>query len=422
MIAEVETPAASTASDPKSVTDAANRVIAEAAPRSGRAERIYAAEMEALKLRAMTARSPALGRLIRRGIAAKETAEAAWEPYGRADEVTRDLRQAGAPDDQIAAAEVEYDTAWKFWEAKRRELEEAADDVAGAPFSDLRDIICRAEAAALLLGTSGDEDMMPDTDEDRQAVLLSYRAAIEEMIQRAPDRQSWDDGIDALRTVEKALSKAYDEEERARADAARGAAASADGPSDTAEFHRRAQITAKVDDLLGQREQLRTSLLSIDPPDIEGLLDLMDIVFDHSGKLDVSTYERRATIIGNRPVTETEQWNDDEDSHRRALALIAHHAARLRDLEKPRDWREAMRDIGGLHPNAKDAVHRAYGAGMDVADLKNIQLAGQPEKNLPTLLFFGDQGQYWVRPDSVWEARIFNHDAGARLGEEAVQK
>ena len=118
---------------------------------------------------------------------------------------------------------------------------------------------------------------MPDADEDRQAVLLSYRAAIEEMIQRAPDRQAWDDGIDALRSVEKALSKAFDQEARARADAARAAA----GASDTDEFHRHSQATAKVDDLLGQREQLRTNLLSLDPPDIDGLLDLMAVSYTH---------------------------------------------------------------------------------------------------------------------------------------------
>lgn len=402
MLAEPQTTEtnAPTDADERDHATAARRAVAAAGAatpaKPNRQAEVHRKEVEVLGLIAMTARSPALGRLVYKGLSLKEEAEALWVPYGAADERERDLRAAGAPEEEIAAARLDERATWAAWNDKRQEIEEAAFEVANAPFGGLHDLLARAQAAALLIGANGDEEGLPENDEDVLVILRSYRAGIEEMIARGPDREAWDETIIALRDNEKALSSANQEWE--------DAGGLDFNPAD------RPELSARIDRLHSARDEYRTKLFSLDPPDVEGLLHLMEIVFDHGASLDVGTYERRATMIGDRPVLEDEQWQDKDDSHRRAFALLASHAARLRDLEKPRDWREAMRDIGGLHPNAKDAVHLAYEAALDLADLKNIQLAGQPEENLPTLLFAGQQGQFWARPNSVWKGHMLARD------------
>lgn len=364
--------------------------------REGRQDQIHRDEMEALTVISLTARSAALRRLVRKGMKLKLEAEALWEPHRIADERVRDLRVAGAPADDIAAADLDDRATWSVWEAKRRETEVAAEEVANAPFSDLSDVLVRARAAALLIGVNGDDECIPENDDDALVILRSYRSAIEEMIARVPDREEWDETVIALREVDRSLSTANQEWEDAGG--SRMDFQESDHPA----------LRTKLDLLYADRTRLRTKLLSASPPDVEGLLHLMEVVFDHGALIDVGTYERRAFILGGRPISEDEMWGggDSGDSHARAFALVATHAARLRDLEKPSDWREAMRNLGGLSSNAEDALHQAYDAGLDLADLKNIQLRGQPASNLPTLLFSGEEGQFWVRPNEVWRGHI----------------
>jgi hypothetical protein len=372
-----------------------------------RADEIEQKEVDHLGLIAMTVRSSALRRLIYKGIDLKKEAQALWVPHGEADERSRDLRVSGATKEEMKAAELDEVATWAAWEGKRREVEAVASEVANAPFADLHDVLARARAAGLLIGANGDEEeCLPEFEGDLLVILRSYRSAIEEMIARIPDREEWDETVIALRENEKALSEANREWE----------AAGFSSVGFREDEH--PELKAKTAQLYENRDRYRTKLLSLDPPDIEGLLALMDVVFDHAGHVDVSTYERRAYIMGDRPVIEKEQWGDENGSHARSFALVAYHAARLRDASKPRDWSVAMRDLGGLHPNAKDAVHQAYEAGLDLADLKNIQLAGQPEENLPTLLFSGRDGQFWARPNSVWKGHMVNRDGALLMAAE----
>lgn len=362
-------------------------------PTENRQTRIHLEEMDKLSLAALTAHSDALRRLIQQGMTLKAEAEALWEPHNRADVAARDLRVAGAPKEQLDVAVLGFDETQKVWDAKRREVEAVAEQVANAPFGALHDILLRADAAAWLIGTNGNEDNLPENAEDIPFILQSYRSAIEEMISRVPDREEWDEAAIALRKNARDLDAVIDELD--------------------ADDH--PEVEARHDKLLTDRDRLRTRLYSLDPPDVSGLLDMMVAVLDHSGTLDVSRYERRTFALGERPVTEEEQREDTDDSHRRALALVAHHAARLRDLEMPRDWQAAMRDIGGLHKNAKDAVRWAYEAGCDLANLKHIQLAGQPDEKLPVLLFDGADGQYWARPRGVWKGHIMDLPDGRTI-------
>lgn len=351
------------------------------AAKPSRQDQIHQKEVEELGLIAMTVRSGALRRLIYKGLELKKEAEDLWAPHGAADALSCELRSRGAPAEELKAAELDDRATWAVWDAKRREVEEVAGEVANAPFGDLNDVLARARAAALLIGANGDEEGLPEHDQDVLVILRSYRAAIEEMIARSAEREAWDDTVARLREIDRRIAT-----------------------MDTGE-----NDTDRVTKAYADRAAAVTDLLTMQPPDLDGLLVFMKVVFEHEGP-GVETYASRTAAVQHAAVTAEDLQGGSDDGLSRGLALIAQHAARLRDLEKPRDWQEAMRDIGGLHPHARDAVHQAYEAGLDLADLKNIQLAGQPEENLPTLLFAGRDGQFWARPDSVWKGHMIARD------------
>lgn len=351
---DAETPHAGSAS----AVGAADRALAAAAaPKSGPSphQARHYAEMERLSLHRMTVHSEALRAAIDTAMTLKQ---AAFE-----------LEQACAAAKAACDGEVEAESAWL---ESRRQLDAAALTVAHAPFSDLSDVAARAEAFAEIVGRP-DKDAPPELDEDHILMLGSYRQAIMEMLERQPSRGDWDDAVARLREIDRRIEVL----DASQADKGRMIEACAD------------------------RDAAITDLLSMQPPHLDGLLVLMEIICQGDGP-DVQSYASRANAAGAGRLTATDLLHTGPHGLFRGLALIAQHAARLRDLEMPRDWRDAMRDFGRIAPGAADTVRNAFDHCMHLPQLKAIQLSGQPDHELPIMLFSGPDGDHWIGPKKAW--------------------
>lgn len=277
---------------------------------------------------------------------------------GKAHATAQDASFAAAdgPEKEAASqAEAEAEDAWRNM---LRQLDAVALTVAHAPFSDLDDVVARAEAFAELVGRVGDGDT-PNAEEDHVLMLASYRAAVVEMIERRPSRGDWDDAVAGLHEIERQIA----------------------GWEENGIAERRAKAHR-------DRDAAITDLFSMQPPHLDGLLLMLDLVREVRF-LGRRTYGNRAATIGSEQVTAQALRDESDDGLVEALALIAEHAARLRDLEMPRDWRHVMRDWGNCHPGAKDTIRQAFDLGMHKPNLVSVQIAGRPEHELPILHFNG---------------------------------
>lgn len=374
----------------------AARAVAQAAmPQAAavtRSARHHTQEMEALSLHRMSVRSEALRAAIADAIKIKADA------YEREviDNAAQDAEIAlcrGTVDPDPAAVEAAKALSARTndeWMAWRRKVDAAAKAVLGAPFADLNDVLARADAAAQVIGSAA-SDGLPGTDEDREVILLSYRAAILEMLGRNSDREPWDAAVADYQHVQRQLEAVNFEFSHRFGDRS----------LDDCEVED-PRLIGRLRTLYDQRDAAREAIYAGTPADLDGLLVLMEIVFEHVGPVDVSTYALRQRWADKGAPTEMEMISDEDDAHRRALALLAKHTARLRDLEKPRDWRDAMETFRLVHQNGMDALHLACEKGMHWDDLQCIQLQGQPRDKLPILLFANDEGQHWVRPDGAF--------------------
>ena len=396
MLAETQTPDAPTA--PKDAASIAASAVAQAdaacpqaVPRSAR---LHAQEMEALGLHRMTVRSEALRAAIVDGMKVKVDAyERELIDNAAQDAEIALCREGGDPNpasvEAAKALSARTNAEWMAWRIK---LQAAADAVLEAPFASLNDVLARADAAAHLIGSVAN-DGLPDTDEDREVILLSYRSAILEMLGRNSDREPWDVAVAEYRHVQRQLEGCNFEFSHRFGDRTLDDCEAEDP-----------RLIGRLRTLYDQRDAAREAIYAGTPADLDGLLVLMEIVFEHVGPIDVSTYALRQRWADQGAPTEMEMISDEDDAHRRALALLAKHTARLRDLEKPRDWREAMDTFRFVHPNGKDVMHLACEKGMHWDDLQCIQLQGQPRDKLPVLLFANEEGQHWVRPDGAFRS------------------
>lgn len=329
-------------------------------PERSRSQVRHADEMERLSLHRMTVHSEALRAAIDAAMPLKQRAYDLGQVVEAASQVLYDAH-VGPEEEAATAAEAAADAEWN---ASRALLDTAALAVAHAPFSDLNDVVARAEAFAELVGRP-EKDSPPDFDEDHLLMLGSYRQAVMEMLERQPSRGDWDDAVAGLQEIERRIA----------------------GLVENADAERRAK--AYLD-----RDAAITDLLSMQPPHLDGVLLLVDLVREN-WFLKSRTYRDRAASVGANPVTVSDIRINGEDGLVRALALIAQHVASLRDLELPRDWRVAMRDLGRIAPGAADAVRNAFDEGMHLPELTNIQLGGLPDDKLPVLHF----GECTVGPD-----------------------
>jgi len=312
------------------------------------------AEMERLSRHSMSVHSEALRAAIEAAIPVKQRAFELAQVHEKAGRAFF----AASPGPEKEAAHHAETAAEAEWLNMRRKLDVAALAVAHAPFSDLQDVVARAEAFAELVGRAGDHDV-PDADEDRLLMLASYRAAVLEMIERQPSRGDWDDAVANLRGIEERI--------------------------DTLETTR--NVTA-LEKAWADRDDAITDLFSMQPPHLDGLLLMLDLVRELRF-LGRRTYGSRADAIGYEQVTARTLRDKSDEGLVQGLALIAQHAARLRDQEMPRDWRHIMRDFGKCHPGSKDAIRQAFELGMHKPNLESVQLAGRPEHELPVLHFGG---------------------------------
>lgn len=365
MLAEPENTEAVTAHKPDAVSvavaalDAAERAQnSEPPPNPERScsQVRHEAEMERLSLHRMTVHSEALRAAIDAAMPRKQLAYDLGQVHEAASLAFCDATE-GAQKEAARAAEEQAEAAWQ---ASRDELDTAALLVANAPFSDLHDVVARADAYAELVGRD-----VVDFPEDKVIQLGSYQAAIMEMLERQPSRGEWDDAVAGLHEIERRIA----------------------GLVENADAERRAK--AYLD-----RDAAITDLLSMQPPHLDGVLLLVDLVREN-WFLKSRTYRDRAASVGADQVTVSDIRSSGEDGLVRALALIAQHIARLRDLEMPRDWRDAMRDFGRIAPGAADAVRNAFDQGMHLPELTNVQLGGLPDSQLPVLHF----GEHTVGPD-----------------------
>lgn len=327
----------------------------------------HEAELERLSRHSMSVHSEALRAAIDAAIRVKQRA---YE-LGKVHEAAQEAFFAAAAGPEKKAAHQAETTAEAEWLNMRRQLDVAALAVAHAPFSDLEDVVARAEAFAELVGRAGDNDV-PDTDEDRLLMLASYRAAVLEMIERQPSRGDWDDAVANLRGIE--------------------------GRIDALEATTNVVALEKA---WADRDDAITDLFSMQPPHLDGLLLMLDLVRELRF-LGRGTYGSRANAIGDEQVTARTLRDKSDEGLAQGLALIAQHAARLRDLEMPRDWRDAMRDFARIAPGAADAVRNAFDRCMHLPHLKAIQLAGKPDSELPVLMFSGAEGDHWIGPEKAW--------------------
>jgi len=314
----------------------------------------HEAEMHRLSLHSMSVHSEALRAAIDAAIPVKQRAYELGKVHAKAQDAY--FAAADGPEKEAASqAEAKADDAWRNM---LRQLDAVALTVAHAPFSDLDDVVARAEAFAELVGRVGDGDT-PNAEEDHVLMLASYRAAVMEMIERQPSRGDWDDAVAGLRGIEERIGAL--------------------------------EATTNVDALekaWADRDEAITDLFSMQPPHLDGLLLMLDLVRELRF-LGRRTYASRADAIGDEQVTARTIRDKSDESLAQGLALIAQHAACLRDLEMPQDWREVMRDFGKCHPGSKDAIRQAFELGMHKPNLESVQLAGRPEHELPVLHFGG---------------------------------
>lgn len=314
----------------------------------------HEAEMDRLSLHRMSVHSEALRAAIDAAIPVKQRAYELGRVHAKAQDAS--FAAAVGPEKEAASrAEAEAEDAWRNM---LRQLDAVALTVAHAPFSDLDDVVARAEAFAELVGRVGDGDT-PNAEEDHVLMLASYRAAVVEMIERRPSRGDWDDAVAGLHEIERQIA----------------------GWEENGIAERRAKAHR-------DRDAAITDLFSMQPPHLDGLLLMLDLVRELRF-LGRRTYGNRAATIGSEQVTVRALRDESDDGLVQALALIAQHAARLRDLEMPRDWRHVMRDWGNCHPGSKDAIRQAFELGMHKPNLESVQLAGRPEHELPVLHFGG---------------------------------
>ena len=330
----------------------------EPAPKSerSRSQVRHDAEMERLSLHRMTVHSEALRAAIDAAMKQKQRTHDLARAHIAADDAADEFDDEGCA--QAAAAEA-------AWQASRAELDTAALLVAHAPFSDLNDVVARAEAFAELVGRP-DKDAPPEFDEDHILMLGSYRQAVMEMLERQPSRGDWDDAVAGLREIERQIA----------------------GWGENG-------IAERRDKAWADRDAAITDLLSMQPPHLDGVLLLLDIVREVRFLRARTYWSRAKDIDDDGQVTIADIRAPGELGVARSLSLIAQHVARLRELEMPRDWRGAMRDLGRIAPGAPDTVRNAFDQGMHLPELTNIQLGGLPDSQLPVLHF----GERTVGPD-----------------------
>lgn len=314
----------------------------------------HEAEMDRLSLHRMSVHSEALRAAIDAAIPVKQRAYELGKAHAKAQDAS--FAAADGPEKEAASqAEAEAEDAWRNM---LRQLDAVALTVAHAPFSDLDDVVARAEAFAELVGRVGDSDT-PNAEEDHVLMLASYRAAVMEMIERQPSRGDWDDAVAGLRGIEERIEA----------------------------LEATTNVVA-LEKAWADRDDAITDLFSMQPPHLDGVLLMIDLIRD-VGHLGRRAYGDRAEAIGVDQITVQSLRRGGEEV-KRALALVGQHVARLRDLEMPRDWRQVMRDLGNWHPGSKDAVRHAFDLGMHKPNLESVQLAGRPEHELP-VLHFGEQ-------------------------------
>lgn len=353
----------------------------------------HAAELERLTTLRLCARSPALARAIAQAVEVKQVAYQKGREHDRAEVLVQRLGSDADPAVVEAARATEIETDMAYQEALRQ-LDVAAALVANAPVGGLTDVMDRADAFAHVIGGLG-KDGLPASDEDVEKLLGTYRTAVEEMYERGrvDHEDTFAAGLARYRTAEAKLSVLNQ-----RWDDRFGTVVIV--PKDAAPDLRR-----ELAEVNAERDQARTLMFAGTPQDVGDLLALMEIAFDHIGSVDVGSYEMRDRIIGAEPVEERDMWQNDRQAHRRALALIARHAARLRDQSMPSDWRDLMETMSRI-PNGRDAAWRAYDLGMDTANLTNIQLIGHPADQLPILMFQQPDGTHWIRPDAAFKGEV----------------
>jgi len=312
------------------------------------------AEMERLSRHSMSVHSEALRAAIEAAIPVKQRAFELAQVHEKAGRAFF----AAAPGPEQEAAHQAEATAEAEWQKMRGQLDVAALAVAHAPFSDLQDVVARAEAFAELVGRAGDNDA-PDFDEDRLLMLASYRGAVLEMIERQPSRGDWDDAVAGLRGIEERIGA----------------------------LEATTNVVA-LEKAWADRDDAITDLFCMQPPHLDGVLLMIDLIRD-VGRLGRRAYADRAEAIGVDQITVQSLRRGGDEEVKRALALVGQHLARLRDLEMPRDWRQVMRDLGNWHPGSKDAVRHAFDLGMHKPNLVSVQIANRPEHELPVLHFGG---------------------------------
>jgi len=319
----------------------------------GHTQARHEAEMDRLSLHRMSVHSEALRAAIDAAIPVKQRAYELGRVHAKAQDAS--FAAAVGPEKEAASrAEAEAEDAWRNM---LRQLDAVALTVAHAPFSDLDDVVARAEAFAELVGRAGDGDT-PNAEEDHVLMLASYRAAVMEMIERQPSRGDWDDAAAGLRGIEERIEA----------------------------LEATTNVVA-LEKAWADRDDAITDLFSMQPPHLDGVLLMIDLIRD-VGHLGRRAYGDRAEAIGVDQITVQSLRRGGEEV-KRALALVGQHVARLRDLEMPRDWRQVMRDLGNWHPGSKDAVRHAFDLGMHKPNLVSVQIAGRPGHELPILHFNG---------------------------------
>lgn len=376
--------------DPAAVYAEAERLVESTRAPSEHVRRRHEAGRDRLKLHAMCVRSQALARLINEAVALKDQVHGIGELHSAAEYTVRHLAEAGAPEAILEyAAEVEHKRDLDY-QAGLRDLDAIAEKIAFAPIADPEDALARADCIGRIIDC--DDDGIPDCDADVILALKSLRAAVVDLAEarRGPDHEAWGEALCDYQTTSREL-----ETLNRMVDDQYGAVLR----WEEKDPHLHAQVDAK------HREwaDAQSRLLSLEPPDVDGLLTLIEIIAGHGLAGDLRSYSDRARRAGEKPPTYEDLTRPDEIG--RAVAWVAIRAAQIRDRQMPSDWREFMQSRF-MHPNAADAIHRAYDAGVGLHELSRIQLQGLPEDQLPVLVFTDEMRIYNIRPDASFSQVI----------------
>jgi|GEM_PF-3597080 len=378
--------------------DAAGKADLEAAlayQPSVKSETIYNAQMDRLSTILLCIRSEALRTAISAAVDVKREERDQRVAHGRLEAVSVALARSMPGSPLLPNAEAQAAKADEAWLSAWEQLSDAGTAVLGAPTDGFDDILFRSEAYLCLLGDRMEPTPDSDSVETMLEAMTAVHTAVKDLAERRPEDEDAGCGYGFFRRRSQNLVFALRESERLSDVVAAGGVVE-DHVLQSAEA-----AVAKADML---EREAANKILANEPEDLRGLLTLFDIVIDAVFQLDVSTYAARARGMPKGPLTIEALRSNDYDTVRQAMTVIASRIASLADLHLPSDYKDLWDSTWAI-PNAHDAVMVAYEAGLDPAELTNIQLVGRPDHQLPVLHFNSSDGPVMVDPEQarVWK-------------------